>query len=202
MVFKEFRKIPRLNREMVVTEKLDGSNGQIFIESNLCIDNVLTEYGDSDKYLIARNETHSMFAGSRTRWVVPGDDNHGFAGWVKENSEELFKLGEGQHFGEWWGKGIQRNYGLPYKKFSLFNTGRWMIDPSLLPKCVDLVPVLYIGAFDNSKINEILNDLKTKGSVAVPGYLSPEGIVVFHVASRTMYKVTCESDEKPKGSKE
>jgi hypothetical protein len=29
--FVEFRKIPRLNREIVVTEKLDGTNAQIKI---------------------------------------------------------------------------------------------------------------------------------------------------------------------------
>lgn len=211
MQFKEFRKIPRLNREMVVTEKLDGTNAQVYIVDNLSVDNALVEFSDSDKYIIARNETHCMFAGSRTRWITPSDDNYGFANWVKENSEELFKLGEGQHFGEWWGKGIQRNYGLPNKRFSLFNTGRWINQSPVgyipvytdtngnpAPNCISVVPVLYQGAFDNQKINEILEDLKKNGSKAVPGYLSPEGIVIFHVASRTMYKVTCEKDESPK----
>jgi hypothetical protein len=31
MQFQEFRKIPRFSREVLVTEKIDGSNGQIFI---------------------------------------------------------------------------------------------------------------------------------------------------------------------------
>jgi hypothetical protein len=40
------------------------------------------------------------------------------------------------------------------------------------------------------------------GSRAAPGYDKPEGIVVYHTASRSMYKVTLEGDEKPKGSTE
>jgi len=31
IIFQEFPKIPRLNREMIVTEKIDGTNGQIII---------------------------------------------------------------------------------------------------------------------------------------------------------------------------
>ena len=31
----------------------------------------------------------------------------------------------GRHFGEWWGSGIQRGYGLDEKTFSLFNAYRW-----------------------------------------------------------------------------
>lgn len=196
MVFKEFNKIARLNRGMVVTEKIDGTNAQVYIESNLVCDNVY-EFGDCHKFQIARNETHTMFAGSRTRWITPTEDNYGFAGWVQRNSSDLFILGEGQHFGEWWGNGIQRRYNQTEKRFSLFNVARWA-DRSLLPSCVDTVPVIYQGAFDNAKINEIIEDLKVNGSKAAPGYMTPEGIVVFHVASRTLYKVTCEKDASPK----
>jgi hypothetical protein len=45
----------------------------------------------------------------------------------------------------------------------------------------------------------ILNKLRTEGSVAVPGFMQPEGIVVFHTASGGMYKILCEGDELPKG---
>lgn len=34
------------------------------------------------------------------------------------------------------------------------------------------------------------------------GWMTPEGIVVLHFASGTLFKVTLENDEKPKGSKE
>jgi hypothetical protein len=57
--FQEFPKIARLSREIIITEKIDGTNAQILI----------TEEGD---FLI----------GSRTRWITPQDDNYGFAKWA------------------------------------------------------------------------------------------------------------------------
>ena len=80
MEFKGFPKMARLSREIIVTEKIDGTNAQVFI----------TDDGD-------------VMAGSRTRWIYPGDDNFGFAAWVQEHRDELLTLGPGQHFGEWWG---------------------------------------------------------------------------------------------------
>ena len=102
MEFTEFPKMARLSREVIVTEKIDGTNAQV------CI-----------------GEDGSMLAGSRTRWITPQDDNHGFAAWVEAHREELLTLGPGRHFGEWWGSGIQRGYGLKEKRFSLFNARRW-----------------------------------------------------------------------------
>ena len=107
-------------------------------------------------------------------------DNHGFARWVSENAEELLKLGEGRHYGEWHGKGIQRGYGLEEKRFSLFNVTRWClwneesklisINPKTkeekyqerLPKCCYLVPILYKGIFDTFKIQYVLGQLGTR----------------------------------------
>jgi hypothetical protein len=79
---------------------------------------------------------------SRSRWITPDDDNFGFAAWVEANRDELLTLGPGRHFGEWWGSGIQRGYGLPKgeKRFSLFNVSRW---GESRPACCHVVPVLY-----------------------------------------------------------
>lgn len=216
MIFKEFQKIARLNRDCFITEKIDGTNAQIAIlRKEEIYENFpdFTATATREKFIedfclgIHPENPHVedcdklfMFAGSRTKWITPGKqtDNYGFAQWVKDNNQELFKLGEGKHFGEYWGQGIQRRYGLEEKRFSLFNAVRWSIDPSLKPNCVHLVPVLYIGKFDNEKINEVLKKLETEGSVASPGFMNPEGIVVFHVASRNLYKVTIKDDEKPK----
>src|ERR1700743_312939 len=112
MEFEAFGKIPRLTREIVITEKIDGTNAQVYI------------YRD-------KNGDLQMRAGSRTRWITPEDDNFGFARWVHENKEHLLKLGKGQHFGEWWGLGIQRCYNLREKRFSLFNTLRWETEEQL-----------------------------------------------------------------------
>ena len=94
MEFTEFPKIARLSRECTITEKIDGTNGSIYI-------------GENGEFLI----------GSRTQWITPERDNHGFARWCMEHKEELFKLGIGHHFGEWWGSGIQRGYGLTEKRW-------------------------------------------------------------------------------------
>jgi len=201
----------RLSRRIVVTEKIDGTNAQICIikarepvDSDGCIDAWLE---DDDMFF--------MYAGSRNKWISPDDDNYGFAKWAQENRIELRKLGAGQHFGEWWGRGIQCNYGLEERRFSLFNTIRWCRhnkEPKLisknnpkiyklqdiLPECCDLVPVLHDGEFDEKAINYCISYLKGYGSQAAPGFKKPEGIVVYHEASNTMFKKTIEKDDSSK----
>lgn len=182
----------RLSREAIITEKIDGTNGQIFITSefptDVLVSHVLDEWDDGLHYW--------MFAGSRTKWVKPGDDNAGFAGWVKANSLELRQLGEGRHFGEWWGKGIQRGYGLNEKRFSLFNVSRWSTSR---PLCCHVVPTLFTGTFDTGLVKLELMNLRSRGSVAAPGYMNPEGVVVWHVAGNVGFKKTLDKDDQPKG---
>lgn len=192
--FEGFPKISRMSREMIISEKLDGTNAQVVITEDL-----------------------ELLAGSRTRWITPEDDNYGFAKWVEANREEILKLGVGRHFGEWWGGGIQRGYGLQKgeKRFSLFNVSRWSLfgtepqriitaDPRIekyqevLPECVGLVPILYRGMFDTKIIDEVLLDLETNGSYASKGFMNPEGIVVFHVAGNVGFKKTIKKDGVPK----
>lgn len=182
--FNEFPKMARLSREIIVTEKLDGTNAQIYIP------------GPVDE------GAGEIFAGSRTKWITPQDDNYGFAGWVERNKDELMKLGPGYHFGEWWGSGIQRNYGLKEKRFSLFNVSRWGPggkDVAMKPACAGVVPVLYQGIFNMNEINAALSRLQLEGSVAAPGFMKPEGVVIFHVAAGIGFKKTIEKDDQPKG---
>ncbi len=195
-VFTPFPKIARLNREITITEKLDGTNAQICIEPGIK-DAPMSIYSWFDE---ATQTDMVMYAGSRTRWITPEQDNQGFARWAKENAQELTKLGEGSHFGEWWGQGIQRKYNLTTKRFSLFNVARW--NSETLPTCCNVVPTLYVGTFSEEQIKAQLTKLATDGSVAAPGFPQPEGIVIWHEASRTLYKVTILGDEKPKGQTE
>src|SRR4051812_25155287 len=103
ITFEAFPKIHRLQGPVIVTEKIDGTNGQIII-----------------------TEANEVVAASRTRLITLQKDNHGFARWVDTHKETLLRLlGPGRHYGEWWGNGIQRGYGLKAKRFSLFNTSRW-----------------------------------------------------------------------------
>jgi hypothetical protein len=173
--FVPFPKMPRLKRGVVITEKLDGTNAQV----------VITDAGE-------------IRAGSRTRWITPGKttDNYGFAAWVEDNREELLKLGPGQHFGEWYGQGIQRGYGLTERRFALFNVNRWNVD-NPPPVCCETVPVLLRGEL--SDVNATLFALSVEGSQAVPGFKHPEGIVVWHDAARQYFKVLIENDHLPKG---
>lgn len=172
--FIPFPKMARLSREVIVTEKLDGTNAQVFI----------TDDGQ-------------MLAGSRNRWVTTQDDNYGFARWVEANRDELMKLGPGRHFGEWWGRGIQRNYSLTGKRFSLFNVSRWA-DDEVRPACCHVVPVLYRGDFTQSAWQAALAGLAKNGSAAAPGFMRPEGVIVFHVAANIGFKKTLERDHEPK----
>lgn len=158
----------------------------------------MTEKIDGTNALVHIAEDGSVFAGSRNRWITFEDDNYGFARWVLDHEEDLMHLGPGNHYGEWWGQGIQRRYGQDRKRFSLFNTGRWTAE-NPPPACCEVVPVLYHGDFSIGKVDEILSDLATTGSVAAPGFMQPEGVVVFHVQSRQLFKKTLDNNDGHKG---
>lgn len=182
--FIPFKKIPRLSREIIITEKIDGTNAavQIALVSSELDTEGATAVLDNGSYRVA------VFAQSRNRFITPSKDNYGFAAWVKANALELSALNLGVHFGEWWGSGIQRNYGLKEKRFSLFNVSRWTDDAR--PECCSVVPTLYSGTFDEARINGALTYLLSSGSIAAPGFMSPEGIIVFHTASGQLFKKT------------
>ncbi len=160
ILHQPFPKMARMFRKCVITEKIDGTNACIHIAEG--------------QFLI----------GSRTRWITPDDDNHGFAKWATLHRDQLETLGPGTHFGEWWGSGVQRGYGLTKgeKRFSLFNTLRWCphgqepkqivsVDPTapvkmqdMLPPCCDLVPVLFEGLFDSDRVSLCIDKLVEGGS--------------------------------------
>lgn len=183
--FEAWPKIPRLNRDIVITEKIDGTNAAVVIAENEWTGN--WEIG----------------AQSRTRLITPEQDNHGFAKWVRDNAPGLIQaLGPGRHFGEWWGQGIQRKYGKDSHRFSLFNTERydgcWQAANLGSVPGLGVVPVLYRGPFNQDAIEDQVERLREGGSVAAPGFMRPEGVIVFHTASRSAFKVTLENDEVPK----
>ena len=122
--FKPWPKIPRLDAGIscVITEKIDGSNGCIIVENG-----------------------EITGVQSRKRLITPEQDNFGFADWVYSNSEVLAQgLGDGYHYGEWAGPGIQKNpKNLADKKFFLFNVHRWQEDRAGIPPLCEVVRVLY-----------------------------------------------------------
>ena len=173
--FQPFPSIARLNREWIASEKIDGTNALVYVD-----------------------EEGHVRAGSRSKWITRENDNFGFARWVEANSNELTKLGPGYHYGEWWGSGIQRGYGLTEKRFSLFNSHRWS-DDSVRPACCGVVPVLARGVKVGMVEDVAIVALQELGSIVAPGFMRPEGIVLFHAASGQLFKVTLEKDEQPKG---
>lgn len=196
MRFEPFPKITRIFKDvMIVSEKIDGTNAQIAIDE-VIPKNPIEEFGGVAEGFID-GKRYGIWAGSRNRWITPQNDNYGFAGWVSRNAEELVKLGPGRHFGEWWGKGIQRGYGLTEKRFSLFNTHRWGgNNAEFRPKCCHVVPVLGCWSMDTTKIKEILEELKKTGSKASPGFMDVEGVVVYHPASNQLFKYTVDDNHK------
>ena len=87
--FEKFQKIPRLNRPIVTTEKIDGVNSQICIVHALDCD---MEGWPMSKAMVCTGDWF-IFAGSRNRFITPDDDHFGFAKWVLKNSSDLAKLG-------------------------------------------------------------------------------------------------------------
>lgn len=196
LVFEPWPKIGRLRRECTITEKLDGTNAQI------C-------FGPEGELLVGSRK-REIFPNGTVPDSVPnpdgtikyqkGTDNYGFAQWVHDNRDDLFEfLGEGRHFGEWYGGGIQRGYGLETKRFALFNTGRFGPGRQEIPLYLESVglesvPVIYQGAFSTEEIDEAMYQLKMGGSFAA-AFRDPEGIIVYHHALRSYAKVTFDHDD-------
>lgn len=197
--FVKWPKIPRLNRDCIITEKIDGTNGVVYIEHKELLGSF------NPDLMITETDDFYLFAGSRNRWLTYDKDNYGFFRWVYNNREDLINLGPGRHFGEWWGQGVQRKYGLDHKRFSLFNTSIWTEkDPeggynTTCPDCCHVVPILIEIPFTTGNVRVAIDFLKENGSVAAPGFDNPEGIVVYHTAANQMFKVMCKNDDLPKG---
>lgn len=171
----------------VITEKIDGTNASIYIP---------------------HDPAEPVIAGKRTSWLLDGQKNFGFETWVAEHAEALRRLGPGTHFGEWYGAGIQRRYGLDHKRFALFAALRWTLDPETgkgglpqgLPPELGVVPILYRGVFDPRKVDETIATLYREGSVAVPGWRGPgkegpEGVVI-QVQGCAAWKLSDNGDAK------
>lgn len=176
--FESFTDIKKLGKlGITITEKIHGTNAQILIS----------------------DDRTRIKAGSRNRWLTADHDNYGFARYVDENKEALIAfLGPGRHYGEWYGAGIGPGYDMKEKRFALFNTFRWLKAKeggATFPPGVDVVPALYVGVYGVEIIADVMAKLKAGGSVLVPGYMKPEGIVVCINESRTLFKSVFDKEE-------
>lgn len=148
---------------VTITEKLDGTNGCVVVKDGAVVG-----------------------VQSRSRAIKVGDDNFGFASYVDANKDALATLGDGYHYGEWAGPGIQKNpHKLEQKTFFLFNTFR---PADTLPSCVQNVPVLFRGTFGGTEQLDTIM-LALAESADKEGY-TPEGIIVYFHGFRTTVKYT------------
>jgi len=190
--FMPMPKIPRLHGDVIVTEKIDGTNA--------CVEFADTGPGflmaacSRNRRLVTVSWMKDHEQWPDVQWHDNKGDNAGFGAWFLSHYLELRALGYGRHFGEWWGKGIQRGYGLEEKRFSLFRANPL----KTLPACVGVVPVLEtLDTFSTDALSMILCGLSVGGSVAAQGFMQPEGLVAFHVRSGQLFKYTF--DAGPKG---
>lgn len=162
--FKPWPKIPRnRNQKVTITEKIDGTNACVVIE---------------DGEIVAVQ--------SRRRFITPDDDNFGFARWVENNKECLLTLGDGHHYGEWAGPGIQDNpLKLEERTFFLFNVFRFAAQG--VPKCCDVVPTLYVGDLQTHTVDMLLEEL------AEDPKKKHEGVVIYQHSTKTMTKETIDN---------
>jgi len=206
--FTEWPKTSRFFRDIVITEKIDGTNAAIGIKRVAYGYGIGAQYilDDPDpsviSYELVGDGLYAIYAQSRNKLILPGkQDNYGFAGWVSQHTAELVTfLGEGLHYGEWWGSGIQRGYGLTKgeKRFSLFNTRRFQDIYAESHSLLHSVPILYSGPLEEKLITGALEHLQTYGSVASPAFPKPEGICIYHTASRLVQKVTLDNNDAGK----
>lgn len=166
--FKAWEKITRENPfNVTITEKMDGTNACIIIKDG-----------------------EILGVQSRKRLITPEDDNYGFAQWVDDNKDDLINLGDGYHYGEWAGIGIQKNpHDLSSKKFFLFNAFRWNENNPNRPNCCEVVPILFQGMLTQETVPELLETLKLNATENQ----SPEGVIVYYHAFRKYTKHTIKS---------
>lgn len=205
MEFKAFPDIKKLSSaQFSITQKIHGTNAHVLIIP--LPDNVeeTEDWMRNGNYnSIEVNGKHfAIFAGSRTRYIVPGDDNYGFAAFVYANKQEFIeKLGPGRHDGEWAGLGINSGEGLATKTFVLFDFWKYPPERPLPPQCT-VVPVLYAGKFDLAEVDKAMEDLKTNGSKLCPGFMRPEGVVVQINGVRYKKVFDAEETQWTKGTKD
>lgn len=115
---------------------------------------------------------------SRKRMITPGKetDNYGLAGWVERNIDSVLELGEGRHYGEWAGLGINgNNHELPQKEFYLFNTHRWN-ENHPPPAPFKVVRLLRVATYSNELIEDVMAELAQYGEA---NNYTPEGVIVY-----------------------
>jgi hypothetical protein len=211
--FTPWPKIPRINQEEItITEKIDGTNAAVGIREIETLDGAQQPHEWTVG--VVEGKLFAVRAQSRKRFITPDTDNYGFADWVSRNVLRLIEgLGEGLHFGEWWGEGIQKNrYNVERKYFSLFNTYRWdadsLAEAGLLDVGVRVVPELIKTGIEGlpHRLSTAKQILQSNGSLAAKGEgatcYDPEGVVLHFRRGDAPFKFIFSNPDTPKSALE
>ncbi len=216
--FVKWGSTARLFRDVTVTEKIDGTNACIIFERlPQEINPDLPALHENDPIAITdlNGGQYAVHAQSRNRLITPFSDNQGFAKWVVTHAYDLlYVLGEGRHYGEWWGQGINRGYDMDRKVFSVFNTAGWHKVPEGMTTSradrrrstsldIDCIPVLDTITFSEDAIRDLAEELMFTGSRASAQYTGkafakPEGVCIYHKAADTVFKYTFDNHDQHK----
>src|SRR6185436_19868415 len=122
--------IARLAREIVVTEKIDGTNGVVYVD-----------------------EDGTVTAGSRSRWLTDdGPDNFGFRAWWGSGIQRGYGLTAGEKRFSLFNVKRWVLHGQEPRQIPQQNPTLPAKFQDVLPPCVGLVPVLYRGPFNTHAV--------------------------------------------------
>ena len=219
--YASFPSIERLeNIYCVISEKVDGTNSLIEI---------------NEVFPVGEPKEIQVRFGSRNRYITFNNDNAGFANFFRhyearfkdvaadiilkelEVSGETLTECQEQYplriYGEWFGSGIQRGYGLKDKFFMPFST--FYAEKLIEYQVPNIIKpnIMYTGKF-SQEIADICMQTLTNGSLVIPEFKRPEGIVIHFPKYNLRLKQTfegskweqnipkAEHDKKPKLQKE
>ena len=220
--YASFPSIERLeNIYCVISEKVDGTNGLIEI---------------NEVFPVGEPKEIQIRFGSRNRYITFNNDNADFANFFRhyearfkdvaadiilkelEVSGETLTECQEQYplriYGEWFGSGIQRGYGLKDKFFMPFST--FYAEKLIEYQVPNIVKpnIMYTGKFNKLTADMCMNTLAIHGSGIIKDYKRPEGIVIHFPKYNFRLKQTfegskweqsipkAEHDKKPKLQKE
>lgn len=191
-MFKSWPKTTRLYSDVIITEKIDGTNcAIIFGETPYGLG--AGEYTEGGGLVIDGREA-VINTQSRNQLCTPSKDHMGFATWAYDNADALFDvLGFGYHYGEWTIHGVDK------PMFFLFNTYRWTDKISKLQSAnsqLSVVPVLYEGKYSTEVVENTLEFLRIHGSQVTKSV--PEGVCVYFHDNKTVFKAYTNLKKKRK----
>ena len=163
----QFKRLRRsaLFRDVTISEKIDGTNAQVFVVAE---DRGRRQPGRGLGGSLRKRTTSVSRRGSPIMLTS-----------CASSAQDVISA-------EWYGRGIQRRYGLQDRRFALFNS--CTDGPRSARRAAAIVPVLTTRTMGADVVSECLETLRSGGSLARSGFHAPGGIVIYHHASGGMFR--------------